>query len=432
MKLGNDIILKEYEAQPDTNPIQIVEKTSATSVTIKNLYGLLLTMLKIFNLIDSTTIVNNNATNDIQINQLILIIDQLLANDPDFKLKRIYNIMISFKKFDLNGYSASASINDIDKLAEYINALARSDVHLQAFYDKHLQNGKQDIKDKWNMLIQQLTKLQLLIFIKKNKEDNHVIDNLMDALNGKMQIVNNILAQNVSDGDVDDFNMADELPNDTSFNINTTQTYRDLDQIKKDALDAIDKQNYDNIKIELKKIDDILNYIGRHQVGGTLDASDRINSKVEINKLIEHFIHFYESLKNFIIEQRIKAQSSNDESLYKKSYKKSYMHFLETTLTNIEINNEQENDINDNTNFINNYIEFIHSIKLNDLMVNVTLMHEINNFINSNKDITYKDDDGVPISSRIQGNPLVYFKKIYSIIKKINKPHSLKILQMNI
>jgi hypothetical protein len=87
-----------------------------------------------------------------------------------------------------------------EKLMELFNQLLAADYALSDLFDKGLLSLYRDqISNSWNKTINQLGKLQVYAILQKiNKDDcSPVINELLDALNNKLGIVNNLIENNL-------------------------------------------------------------------------------------------------------------------------------------------------------------------------------------------------------------------------------------------
>ena len=205
----NGIEIFKYTAAPSTSTTDksiTITQDKSSSRKIHMLSDLVLLMLTIFKIIPNKVIDITNPSSTTNYTNLQEYIETTLipGYDPSkpasaWHLKQIYNIFISFNPFVEKDYS----FNKSDQLSINLNELIKSDVHLQFFYDKYLDSSNVKLKEKWTDLIEQLSKLQLLIFLKKNKDADadDMMENLLTALNGKMKIVNSVLSQNITGED---------------------------------------------------------------------------------------------------------------------------------------------------------------------------------------------------------------------------------------
>ena len=200
--------LKHIQFKDSMNAVhEMTINIDNNTVKIDNLLELLLIFFYIFNINAKHSLNLNDINSSTIFTEYIANVIQFRSDNENSTLKYIYSIMKSFHKFTVNSYDASASFyKDMGKLQTYIQALINSDIKLQKLYVENLR-GIEGVPEKWYTLIEQLSKLQLLIFIKKIKTSTNtddVVSNLIDALNGKMSIVNNILGNNIADGEYED------------------------------------------------------------------------------------------------------------------------------------------------------------------------------------------------------------------------------------
>jgi hypothetical protein len=180
---------------------------------ISNLAGLLVSIFISFKLVSDAQMApltaEGVATEIDRMNNFIdLIFPDNTQPPTDEKLLLIIKIFQTFGKFPSNSdYYETLTYGDADKLASTLNDLLQSDSKLDAWSTYILkvpQYNNNEFKKSWGELSEQLIKLQILIFIKKiSRPDKDIITPFIDALNGKMKIVNSVLADNVSGEELD-------------------------------------------------------------------------------------------------------------------------------------------------------------------------------------------------------------------------------------
>jgi hypothetical protein len=262
---NQQITIPNYQQKPG-DKIIADEVIGSRLIEVSNLYGLVVLILYVFNMhaTNLSTFDDSNETNVNTIaNPLLYYINQ--ASSTKDNIKQIYNVLMSFYNFTKYGFQ-ELSVKNVVTLEKYLKELIKSDYQLKYFHDQYIQGKSPELVGKWQNLINQLTKLQLLIFIKKNKEgDDNMIDNLLTALNGKMKIVNNILAQNVSDGDAAPFEDDDDVAS-PSAPIDLAALRTELA-----ALQALSPTDL-NLQVNIDKIKSIIDMAAREfsvQLGGS-------------------------------------------------------------------------------------------------------------------------------------------------------------------
>uniref|UniRef100_A0A6C0EFU2 Uncharacterized protein n=1 Tax=viral metagenome TaxID=1070528 RepID=A0A6C0EFU2_9ZZZZ len=295
---NRQILIPNYQKIPGDKIIFEEKKDGKKLFSVSNLYGLVVLILYVFNTHDSdlsSFIDTNDKELNTDNNPLIKYIGTSTANIDN--IKQIYNVLMSFYNFTKYGFQ-ELSVKSIDTLEKYLKELIKSDYQLKYFHDQYIQGKSPELVGKWQNLINQLTRLQLLIFIKKNKDgDDGMIDNLLTALNGKMKIVNNILAQNVSDSDAAPFEDDDDVASPSSLDLKKLES--ELLQLRSLSLTEINKP--ENVAKIQSIIDTAAAYFGV-QFGGTNSSQNNT---------------FTEDMKNRIISKNIEDLSEIETNALK-------------------------------------------------------------------------------------------------------------------